>query len=359
MSSFPRPRVLRSFAVNASPPRTRTLAALALLLLASPRGALACDTGSCPLLTQSQDSVRTRGSFGVDVAFRTMSHDRYVGRSGAASPLVDFENARIVGGHHRDVSMGHELLQLDLSYGLSQRLTLFSSLPILNRRSHGHNEFRPVETSVPFEHEHGPIPPGRVLSDEEIVHRKGGLGDLQLGGTYALLWSARQSLVARATLELPTGEYRGMDAWGYVDRPDVQAGSGSWDAIGSLQYQRGIGIAGLGLTVAGMYRLNGENPLGYRFGDDASFGFGVTHSTSARFRWSAQFAWRFVGEDAFRGQHVPATGITTLSVVPGIRVSVTGRSVLYSYLKIPIATSSGGAPLAPTLDLAVGVGTRF
>jgi hypothetical protein len=101
----------------------------------------ACDTGSCPLLTQSQDGVRTRGSFGIDVSFRTMRNGRYVGRAGAASPLVDFENGRLVGGHHQDASMEHELLQVDLSYGLSPRLTLTGAVPLLNRRSHGHYEF--------------------------------------------------------------------------------------------------------------------------------------------------------------------------------------------------------------------------
>ena len=335
------------------------LGLVALLLLVSPSHAPACDTGSCPLLTQSQDSVRTKGSFGIDLAFRTMSYDRYVGRAGASSALVDFENGRLVGGHHRDASMDHELLQIDVSYGLTQKLTLIGALPLLNRRSHGHYEYRSVDVDVPFEHEHGPIPPGSVLGDEPIYHRENGLGDVQLGATYAALWSVRESLVARATIELPTGEYRATDVWGYIDRPDVQAGSGSTDLIGSLQYQRGIGASGFGLLAAGMYRLNGENPLGYQFGDDASFGFGLTRSTGSRFRWSAQFAWRFVGKDAFLGQTVPSTGLTTLSLVPGVRLSVTARSVLYTYVKIPIVTSTGGAPLAPTLDLAIGIGTRF
>ena len=335
------------------------LTLLALLATGLARLASACDTGSCPLLTQSQDSVRTKGSFGLDVAFRSMSHDRYVGRSGAASALVDFENGRLVGGHHRDATMDHELLQLDLSYGLSQRLTLVGALPLLNRRSHGHYEFRPVDSQAPVAHEHGPIPPGSVLSTDAIVHRKTGLGDVQLGATYAVLWSARESLVARTVIELPTGEYRDLDVWGYVDRPDVQAGSGSTDFVGSLQYQRGIGGSGLGLLAAGMYRVNGESPLGYQFGDDASFGIGVTRSSASRFRWSAQFAWRFLSSDSFRGRSVPATGITTLSLVPGVRVRVTARSVLYTFVRVPIVASTGGAPLAPTLDVAVGVGTRF
>lgn len=48
--------------------RPRTLGLVALLALACAPAAWACDGGSCPLLTQSQDSVRTKGSFGIDVA---------------------------------------------------------------------------------------------------------------------------------------------------------------------------------------------------------------------------------------------------------------------------------------------------
>jgi hypothetical protein len=341
-------------------PRPGAVVVVLLLALACAPAAPACDAGSCPLLTQGQDSVRTRGSFGLDVSFRSMSADRYVGRDGAASPLVDFENERLVGNHERDASMSHDLLQLDLSYGLTSRLTLVGALPLMNRRSHAHYDFRPVDAPEgEVYHEHGPVPPTWVLGTEAVLHNENGFGDIQLGATYAALWSARQSLVARAVVELPTGSYQDLDVFGYIDRPDVQSGSGSTDFVGSLQYQCAVGSSGFGLVAAGMYRTNGESPLGYQFGDDVSFGIGLTRSTTSRFRWSAQFAWRFVEKDQFQGQTVPATGITTLSVVPGVRVRVTPRSVLYSYVKIPITTSTGGAPLATTLDLAVGVGTRF
>lgn len=68
--------------------------------------------------------------------------------------------------------------------------------------------------------------------------------------------------------------------------------------------------------------------------------------------------FRTMRHDRYVGR-IGAEGLTTLSLVPGVRLSVTARSVLYTYLKLPIATSTGGAPLAPTLDFAVGVGTRF
>jgi hypothetical protein len=289
------------------PSPTSALAALVLLGAAGP--ASPCDAGSCPLLTQSQDSVRTKGSFGLDVSYRSMSYDRHLGRPGAGSPLVDFENGRLIGNHHRDASMDHGLLQLDLSYGLTPRLTLLGALPLMNRRSHGHYDYQPVEGDGQAGHEHGPIPAQWVLGSDEVAHRENGIGDVQLGATWAALWSARESLVLRAVVELPTGEYRSRDNWGYIDRPEVQPGSGSTDFVGALQYQRGIGGSGFGLLASGMYRANGENPLGYRFGEDASFGFGLTRSSTSRFRWSAQFAWRFIGKDSFNGQSVPATGI--------------------------------------------------
>jgi hypothetical protein len=39
-----------------------------LLALACAPTAPACGAGSCPLLTQSQDGVRTKGGFGIDLA---------------------------------------------------------------------------------------------------------------------------------------------------------------------------------------------------------------------------------------------------------------------------------------------------
>ena len=57
-----------------------------------------------------------------------------------------------------------------------------------------------------------------------------------------------------------------------------------------------------------MYRTNGESPLGYQFGEDASFGIGLTHSSSSRFRWSAQFAWRFVEPGLAAGPERPGHG---------------------------------------------------
>jgi hypothetical protein len=49
-------------------PHPRSVGLVASLALACAPAAPACDAGSCPLLTQSQDSVRKKGSFGIDLA---------------------------------------------------------------------------------------------------------------------------------------------------------------------------------------------------------------------------------------------------------------------------------------------------
>ena len=235
-------RVLRWLAdgtLSPIPTRPRAVGSAALAVLVGlARPALACsrDTGSCPMLTQSQDSVRTRGSFGVDVAFRTMSHDRYVGRSGATSALVDFENGRVIGGHHRDASMSHELLQLDVSYGLSQKLTLFSSLPILNRRAPGTTSSTARSKAGRSSTSTGrsrrgtrAVRPGD-RAPQERARRRAARRDL------AVLWSASTS--SRA----PPSSCRRASTAARTSGATSTAPTCSraaWDAMGALHCQRG------------------------------------------------------------------------------------------------------------------------
>ena len=150
---------------------------------------------------------------------------------------------------------------------------------------------------------------------------------------------ARASRWSPFMVELPTGAYRDVDVFGYIDRPDVQSGSGSTDFIGSLQYQRGIGTSGFGLLAAGMYRTNGESPLGYQFGEDASFGFGLTRSSSSRFRWSAQFASRWSARTCSTAGTCPPPGYDPK---PGPGSGVASRRPRYSS-----ATSRSRSPRAP------------
>jgi hypothetical protein len=52
---------------------------IAAATVAAPRPALACNTASCPLITQSQGNVRDQGPFRLDLSYRFMNERRVVG----------------------------------------------------------------------------------------------------------------------------------------------------------------------------------------------------------------------------------------------------------------------------------------
>lgn len=62
----------------------------------------------------------------------------------------------------------------------------------------------------------------------------------------------------------PTGAFQRPAAHEVVN-PNFQVGTGSWDALLNLNYTARAGRNGL--TLDGTYRLNGESPNGYQFGN--------------------------------------------------------------------------------------------
>jgi hypothetical protein len=339
------------------------LAAAGLIGGSAPR-AEACSTAGCPLVTQSQDGIRARGSFNLDLSFRYMNQDRYLraedARGELFAPYVDFEGRRILEGHHRDKGMRHQLLQVEGSYGVTDALTVFGSLPLLNEREHEQNELLLPGTTTLIGHDvHGPVPEGAVVSGFTTEHGAGGIGDVQLGAGYALLRGADQSLAARLTIELPTGEHERRDAAGRIERPDLQPGSGSTDLLLSLQHQRSLSLGGAAWFTAAAFRRNGGNSLDYRFGDEVSLSSGVTGAFTRSLRWSLQLAARRTARDSFLGVRVPATGATTLNLVPGLRFRAPGGVALYAYAKLPVHQSVNESQLAPRLDVITGLVKGF
>ena len=296
--------------------------------------------------------------------FRYMNQDRYLRAEGARgelfAPYIDFEGRRILPGHHRDKGMQHQLLQIEASYAVTNALSVFGSVPLLNEREHEQHELLLPGTTTLIGHDvHGPVPEGAVVSGFTSAHGASGIGDVQLGAGYALLRGADQSLSARLTVELPTGEYERRDAAGRIERPDVQPGSGSTDLLLSLQHQRALTPGGTAWFSAGAYRRNTENSLGYRFGDEVSLSSGVTGAFSARLRWSLQLAARRTARDGFLGEGVPSTGATAVNLVPGARFRAPGGVALYVYAKLPVHQSANESQLAPRLDVITGIVKGF
>lgn len=102
---------------------------VALAIALAPSAAFACSTANCPLVTQTQDGVRSKGTWTIDFGYRFMRHNA-AGDAGSPdtlpiAPLIDFERQLVLDGHHADASMRHSLLQVDMGYGVSSRSRSF------------------------------------------------------------------------------------------------------------------------------------------------------------------------------------------------------------------------------------------
>jgi hypothetical protein len=269
---------------------------------------------------------------------------------------VDFEQGQVFSGHHQDKGMQHQQLQLEAAYGITRRLTVFGTLPILNDRQHEQYEMVVPGETIPS-HTHSAAVPGAVVSSIVGSHGARGFGDAQLGAVFAIRARPDTPVLARVAVELPTGDYDRVDDRGTIERPDIQPGSGSTDWILGLQHARPLG--GVVFFSAASVTLSGASPLLYRFGDEFDLSAGVSRQASKRVEISGQLSLRQWGHDEFRGASVPNTGATLVSLVPGIRVSTPQRFAFYAYVKLPLYQSPNGVQLLPRIDLITGIARSF
>lgn len=342
----------------------RTAALSFVLFVVLPKTGWPCSTAGCPLVTQNPDGSKSKGSWSFDLSFRGMTQDQLTGSRGdepvATSALIDFENKRLLPGHHQDAVMKHRLFETNVSYGLTDRITLFAALPIMNVRRH---DQRDLVQNVGIPHTLHEVPAGSLssiaLANVPTGHEQKGIGDLQVGAGILLSGGSKRSVFMRVSVKAPTGSITKADVYGFIDRPDLQPGSGSWDGVVSLQAQQRWRESNWSIFGGAYGRLNGESERTYKFGNEASFAVGLTSGVARRVRPSLQVGYRITAADRFISKTVPSTGMRAWTLTPGARVRMGGQGSLYVYAKLPIATSVNGTQLAPRIDILAGVSRSF
>ncbi len=305
-----------------------------------------CGSANCFLVTGTQEGVGAKGAFVIDLSYRYVDQSRKLSGSTdvgeVLAPKVDFDGGVLEPDHHREIRTQNTLVQIDLAYGLSDRLTLAGSLPLINDRDHEHFD----EVGTPGEH----------------FTRQGGtsgFGDARLGVRYAFLPGIKDLLVGGLAIKLPTGTYRLRDSEGDINEPTLQPGTGSVDAITSLHYARQWVPMRFESFVGGSYRKNGENDLDYRLGDEAILSAGISYRTAGKILWSVQANGRRTARDRFLGDAVPSTGATFVNLTPGIRIEGASGTSLYGFLQAPMYQTVNKAQLAPRTGLLVGISKTF
>jgi hypothetical protein len=317
-----------------------------VLAATSPPTRATCGSANCFLMTGTQEGVVAQHQLMLDLSFRYIPLDRKLegshGTGEVLTPGIDFENEAIVPDHHREISTQNSLVELDLAYGATRRLSIVGSLPLVNDRRHEHFD----DVGAPEE----------AFSNSDGTS---GFGDVRLGVRGALMLKPRDLVVGGLVVKAPTGPYRLRDGEGAIGEPTLMPGTGSWDAIASVNYEHQWNASWWQTIASGAWRLNGTNPLEYRMSDEAILSAGVSRRVGTSLTWSMQANARRTWRDSYLGQSVPSTGATYVNLTPGLTVLGGNELSFYAFVQVPAYQHVNEAQLAPRTGLLIGVSKTF
>ncbi len=313
-----------------------------------------CGSANCFLVTGTQEGIAAPNQFVFDLSYRWIPMDDAQKGSDNASeaitPAIDFDAKEIVPDHHRELRTNNQLIQLDVSYGLSERSALTVSFPLVNDRWHEH---------VDLERDNN----GNIVDEDFNAQSFKGFGDVRLIGKYALHLSTKHLFVAGVGVKAPTGEYKlRNDLEGTINEPTIMPGTGSWDALVSAYYVYQLRPHRWDWFLSGSYQVTTENDLDYEFGDTLIVNTGTNYLFDYKeksFAASLQVNGRYAPRDEYRGEEVASTGGTWIYLTPGVRVYATPNTSLYVHVQYPIYQRVNDTNLVPRYGLVLGMSHSF
>jgi len=304
-----------------------------------------CGAANCFLVTGTREGINDQGAITFDLSYRYVDQSRKLDGSSPAdevlTPKVDFENGVLLPDHHREIRTQNTLMQLDLDYGLTGRVTLFGVLPFLNERRHEH--FDDAGT------------PGETFVNTDGTS---GFGDVRFGGRGALIVRPKDILVGGLAVKIPTGAYRLRDSEGAINEPTIQPGTGAVGLAGSLFWGHHPFPSRFEWFSSGTWHVNPSNDLHYRIGNEVLLSAGANRKMK-RAVWSIQVNGRWTRRDVFLGERVPSTGAATVLLTPGVRLSVSDATSFYAYAQAPLYERVNEAQIAPRGGVVFGVAKTF
>jgi hypothetical protein len=309
-----------------------------------------CGSSNCTLIRGSQAGLANEGRFVIDLSYRYIRQDNAKKGSGSFSGNVDvskveFESGMIEPAHHREFKTINELAQFDISYGITEKLTVSVSVPFLNDRHHEHIDGLP----------------GTLADPAEFTNQDGssGFGDITLMAKYAVWQTTKHQLIAGAGVKFGTGEYKLLNSEGEINEPTIMPGTGSTDAILSALYNFSIIPNKLGVFASASHRFTTENSLDYEFGDSTFIDAGVSYRLNEKITLITQINTRISRRDEFLGMDVPNTGVTFINVTPGVVLAASENVSLYTHVQLPVYQRVNEVNLVPSFGLMAGVSYGF
>ena len=302
----------------------------------------ACGGANCSLITGSQDGVLDKGKFIIDLSYRyVLAENPHRGSNStneAKTPKVNFATRSIDLEEHTEIRTINKLVQFDVSYGMTDKLTLSLNVPMFNDRYHEHKEGA-----------------GAIENNNGTT----GFGDITLLAKYALLETTKHLLVGGVGIKFATGDYKLVDAGGSINEPTLQAGTGSYDAILSGIYNYSVIPNTLSIFTSMSHRFTTENDLDYLFGDTTLIDVGADYLLSNKVSVSSQLNLRISGRDEFVNLDVPSTGGEFLFFTPGVRLAVSRDVSIYSHVQLPLYQRINDENLVEDYGIMLGVSYGF
>jgi hypothetical protein len=316
-----------------------TSALAAVAVLAGMPAASACDSTGCLLLTRGQNGVQAKGSWRVDVSFRnTDDSDPLRGRhdtSLAVRPKVYFEQERLIPAFHLDRSGRERFLQVDVGYGLTDRTSLYASIPAATQRVQDVS--------------HGAI---------DTAYDVWGVGDGLFGLRQALAFHG--ALVGGLAVKAPLARHTLIDQYdGTILEPTQQPGSGAWSVLSSVQYSVSALLPDVTWTASVSQEITTANAADYRFGNESIATVGASRPLGSVLSASVQAKVFYKARSTYRGAGVGSTGTTLGYLTPGLRVRGPGRVGAYAFFQVPVYRYVNETQLAPRYGWLVGINRSF
>jgi len=275
----------------------------------------------------------------VDVSFRATSLETPLAGSARVDevrrPWADTINGQIWPAFHRDDAARERFLQLDASYGLTSRISVFGSAPLLAQRS-----FRLV---------HG------TLSPVSYSYSTRGFGDALAGARFGVLRGPRP-LVASVAVKLPTGDSDERELGAILD-PMGEPGSGSTDLFASAQYS--WAWKGLSWSSAASRQQTTSNAREYRYGNETILSVAASRAVRGPVSASLQVKGFHKAHSTLLDQEVPSTGGVMVYLTPGVRVTARDGLSFYALVPVPVYRYVYENQLGPSPGILVGAAKAF
>jgi hypothetical protein len=327
-------------------------AGLVLAILgAAPRPTAACDSSSCALILKGSAGDLEKGRFRIDLSLRHIDMSApFAGGTETREvvrPVIDFGNEAVRPGSQTESAGAENFLQLDLTYGFSRTLSVSASIPIL------------AEHSVTHTYVGSAVPGTASVAGVEVPHTTSGVGDVLLGARRTFVPRPGQRLTTGLSVKLPTGPSR---ARSHVSRlvldPMVQAGTGAFSIVPSMDYARRLSGPAVDATLSASYEIATVDSRGYRFGNELIVAVTAGRRLVSGLSVSVQAKHHRAARNRYLGEGVASTGGAFWHLTPGLRLESRDGAALYALLQAPVRRYVNEAQLAPRLGVLVGFSIR-